>query len=202
MMPRVGAAILAAGTASRMGRQKLLLPLGEQPVLGHVFTTVRQIPFAETVAVIGEPRQELTALGSQYGIRTVYNSERLSGQASSIATAITHLPGDLDGILFLPGDQPLISVDLLQALLMRFSQEADNQQIVVPSYQKQYRSPVLFGSAWLPELLLLSGDRGGRAIIGSNPQAAAVVEWQDEAPFWDTDTWEDYLRLVRYLHKK
>lgn len=202
MMPRVGAAILAAGTASRMGRQKLLLPLGDQPVLGHVLTIVRHIPFAETVAVIGEPRQELTALGSQYGIRTVYNPERLSGQASSIATAITHMPGDVDGILFLPGDQPLITVDLLQALLMRFSLGADNKQIVVPSYKKQYRSPVLFGSAWLPELLSLSGDRGGRAIIGSNPQAVAVVEWQDESPFWDTDTWEDYLRLVQYLHKK
>ncbi|MGL5512474.1 MAG: NTP transferase domain-containing protein, partial [Sporomusa sp.] len=36
---RFGAVILAAGTASRMGRQKLLLPLAGKPLLAHILST-------------------------------------------------------------------------------------------------------------------------------------------------------------------
>lgn len=201
MIPRIGAVILAAGTASRMGRQKLLLPLGDKPVVAHVLAVVSQIPFAARLMVIGEPQQELAALGSQYGIRSVYNPDRYSGQATSIAKAICYLEGEVDGVLFLPGDQPLITAELLQALLSCFGEEVNNRRIVVPSHKGQYRSPVLFGAAWLPELAALSGDRGGRELIRNHPEAIAAVEWLEEATFRDADTWDDYLELVQYLHK-
>jgi len=201
MMPRLGAVILAAGTASRMGRQKLLLPLGDKPVLAHVLAVVSQIPFADRLMIIGEPQQELAALGSQYGIRSVYNPDRLSGQATSIAKAISHLDGEVDGVLFLPGDQPLITADLLQTLLSCFGENANNRRIVVPLHKGQYRSPVLFGAAWLKELAELSGDKGGRELIRKHPEAIAAVDWFEEASFLDADTWEDYLKLVQYLHK-
>lgn len=201
MMPRIGAVILAAGTASRMGRQKLLLPLGDKPVLAHVLAVVSQIPFADRLMVIGEPQQELAAIGSQYGIRSVYNPDRHSGQATSITKAIFHLNGEVDGVLFLTGDQPLITAELLQALLSRFCEDANNRKIVVPSHKGQYRSPALFGAAWLPELAALSGDRGGREIIRNHPEAIAAVEWLEEASFHDADTWDEYLELVQYLHK-
>jgi molybdenum cofactor cytidylyltransferase len=201
MTIRIGAVILAAGTASRMGRQKLLLPLGNKPLLAHVFATVAQLQWEDSLVVVGEPRQDLAALGSQYGIRTIFNPNRLSGQASSVATAIAHLSGEVDGVIFLPGDQPLITTGLLKALISRFAESASNKRIVVPCYEGEYRSPVLFGSAWLPELTALSGDRGGRHFISGNQEVVDTVEWFDEHAFWDADTRDDYLRLVQYLHK-
>lgn len=100
MNPKIGAVILAAGTASRMGRQKLLLPLSGKPLLAHVLNVVHGMSWADCVAVIGEPQDELAQLCGQYNIRTVYNAARHSGQASSIVLAMNSLSNRLDGVIF------------------------------------------------------------------------------------------------------
>jgi CTP:molybdopterin cytidylyltransferase MocA len=46
-----------------------------------------------------------------------------------------------------------------------------------------------------PELLQLTGDRGGRALIEKYKNKTVLVEWKDEIPFFDLDVREDYERL-------
>ena len=192
MKKRIGSIILAAGMAKRMGQQKLLLPLGEKPLLAHVLQTVSALSWEDCVAVIGEPEAELTALCRQYSIRTVANPDRETGQSSSVRLALRNLSTELDGILFLLGDQPFLSPLLLQVLAERFSELADNRYIVVPYCQGRRRNPVLFGSFWRSQLAALQGDRGGRELIEKNPQWVSRVVWEEEQSFLDADTWEDY----------
>ena len=47
----MGAIILSAGSSSRMGRPKMLLPWGETTILGHLIALWRRLP-AEQVAVV------------------------------------------------------------------------------------------------------------------------------------------------------
>ncbi|WP_425058695.1 Purine catabolism protein PucB [Sporomusa carbonis] len=199
MNPKIGAVILAAGTASRMGRQKLLLPLSGKPLLAHVLNVVHGMSWADCVAVIGEPQDELAQLCGQYNIRTVYNAARHSGQASSIVLAMNSLSNRLDGVIFFLGDQPLISPALILALTGRYRQAASNKAIIVPCRQGRRYSPVLFGSHWRPGLAALAGDTGGRQIIKENPGRVISVDWPDPRPFYDADTWDDYLMLQHCL---
>ncbi|SMC35580.1 nucleotidyltransferase family protein [Sporomusa malonica] len=195
MKARIAAVILAAGTASRMGQQKLLLPLGGKPLLAHVLSTVHEMPWADCVAIIGEPQAELTELCQQYHIRSVFNAKRQSGQASSVTLALTMLQKQLDGIVFFLGDQPLVSQELVQALLSKFEQVGCNQSIIVPCCQGQRYNPVLFGSHWRVGLAGITGDMGGRQVVRENPEWVSELDWPHPELFYDADTWQDYQKL-------
>ena len=197
-MKKIGAVIMASGAGIRMGRQKLLLPLGGKPLLGHVLTAVAALPLADAVAVIGEPQDELADLCYRHGIRSVYNPARETGQASSIRLGLETIAPDLEGILFLSGDQPFLPTDLLDRLLQRFTELDDSRCIVLPGYNGENRSPVLFGAYWYPDLRALTGDGGGRSIVRHWPQHVHTVEWEDKSAFWDADTWDEYQQLVEY----
>ncbi|HWR41683.1 nucleotidyltransferase family protein [Sporomusa sp.] len=188
---------MAAGTASRMGQQKLLLPLGGKPLAAHVLSTVHNLQWADCVAIIGEPKAELSELCCQYSIRAVFNAGRVSGQASSITLALQTLHHQLDGIIFFLGDQPLVPQALIQAILSSFAQLASDKAIIVPCYQGQRYSPVLFGSHWRTSLAGLTGDTGGRSIIRENPDWIRELDWTDPTPFYDADTWEEYQKLKK-----
>lgn len=195
MKARIAAVILAAGTASRMGEQKLLLPLGGKPLLAHVLSAVQAMPWADCAAIVGEPQSELTAVCRQYDIRSVFNAKRQSGQASSITLALTILHKQLDGIIFFLGDQPLVTQELIQALVAKFEHEDCHKAIIVPCCHGQRYSPVLFGSHWLASLAGLTGDMGGRMVIRENPDWVSELEWPHPEPFYDADTWQDYQKL-------
>jgi molybdenum cofactor cytidylyltransferase len=82
---------------------------------------------------------------------------------------------------------------LLDALIQRFEQSS--ALIVAPSFKGQARNPVLFRRELFPELLRLTGDRGGRFLIEKHKRRTDFVEWQQEMPFIDIDVREDYERL-------
>jgi len=192
---RFGAVILAAGTASRMGQQKLLLPLAGKPLLAHILGTIGAFEWADCIAVIGEPESELAELCRQYQVCPVFNPDRQRGQASSIVLAVKQLALNLHGIMFFLGDQPLVSGELIAAIVARFQQLASNEAIVVPCYRQQSYSPVLFSGFWRSSLEKLEGDTGGRQIIRQHPEWVSKLDWPEPEPFYDADTWEEYQRL-------
>jgi molybdenum cofactor cytidylyltransferase len=92
--------------------------------------------------------------------------------------------------LFLVGNQPMIRGDLIDTLIERF--RSSTALIVAPSCQGQPRNPVLFRRDLFPQLLRLTGDRGGRALLDEHREKTALVDWNDEAPFMDLDARNDY----------
>ena len=198
----IGAVVLAAGMAVRMGRQKLLLPLDGKPMLAHVLEVVAEVPFASRIVVIGEPREPLAALCQEQGLPSVFNEKRQSGQASSIGLGLAELEDDLDGVLFLQGDQPLITKSLLKRMLDAFGQLHDSKAILVPVHAGVMRSPILFGAYWLAELALLEDDQGGKELVRRYSEHVKTLAWAVPFVFEDADTWEEYLRLQRLLETK
>ncbi|QDR82169.1 nucleotidyltransferase family protein [Sporomusa termitida] len=180
-----------------MGRQKLLLPLGNKPLAAHVLSTVRSLPWADCVAVIGEPAAELAGLCARYSVKAVYNAGRARGQSTSIVLALQTLPQSLAGMMFFLGDQPLVSKELIQAIRACFARQASDKAIIVPCHQGQRYSPVLFGSHWRAALAGLTGDTGGRKVIRENPAWVTPLKWPEPAPFYDADTWAEYQQLLK-----
>lgn len=199
MMEQIGLVILAAGRSVRMGRPKLLLPLQGQPLLEHTLQTAAAFSWGGRVAVIGEPREFLEPLCQSYGFATVYNAEPERGQGHSLRLGIKTLTPEIKGLIFLPGDQPLVSGELLNILVGRFIAADNYKTIVVPCHDGHNCSPALFGCGWFDDLSQIEGDRGGREIIRENPEVVKNLGWPDYRDFLDVDTEADYENICKEL---
>lgn len=194
MTEMISAVVLAAGSARRMGEQKLLLPLRGKPVLQWVLEKVLASGVAEVICVV----RDLESLPPRISITHeklfwLVNPGAAHGQSTSVIAGLRAIHPNSAGALFVVGDQPMIRSELINALIERFAKT--NALIVAPIYKGQTRNPVLFRRELFPELLELSGDRGGRAVIEKHAARTEFVEWQDEFSFVDLDVREDYERL-------
>jgi molybdenum cofactor cytidylyltransferase len=190
----ISAVVLAAGRAQRMGEQKLFLPLRGKPVLQWVLETALASDVHEVICVV----RDLKSV--RPGIRLV--DERLfwlvnhaadRGQSTSVVAGLWATNPKSQGALFLVGDQPMVQRELTDSLIQRF--KSSSALIIAPTFGGQPRNPVLFRRDLFPELLKLTGDRGGRVLLEKYVDKAELVEWHEEAPFIDIDVREDYERL-------
>ena len=192
----ISAVVLAAGRSERMGQQKLLLPLRGKPVLQWVLESVLAAGIDEVVCVV----RELSSISrkiaiSQERLIWLVNQATDRGQSTSVIAGLWAIDPRSEGALFLVGDQPLIQSALIDTLLDRFRNSS--AWIVAPSFQGETRNPVIFRRDLFPELLKLTGDRGGRGLIEKYRERTVLVNWQDEATFVDLDVRQDYERLKR-----
>ena len=192
----ISAVILAAGRAERMGEQKLFLPLGGKPVLQWVLESALASDLDEIICVTRDfapVRRQITLTDERLFWLLNYAADR--GQSTSVIAGLWAANQDCDGVMFMVGDQPLISKELINALIDKF--DDDSALIVAPKFNGEPRNPVLFRRQLFPELLKLTGDRGGRALLEKHRRKTALIEWPEEQPFLDLDVPEDYDRLKR-----
>lgn len=189
----VSAVVLAAGRASRMGEEKLLLPLGDKAVLRHVVETVDCAGMRETVVVVNpRNRDAITALVSDLAGRVVCNERYQDGIASSIATGTGAVADDSEALVLVQGDQPMITSEMLQALVSVWRQE--RPAFVAASYDGLTTTPVLFARALYSELRALEGDVGARAVLRRHAgKTVAFPSWMGS----DLDTRSDYDALQK-----
>jgi molybdenum cofactor cytidylyltransferase len=190
----ISGVVLAAGRAQRLGQEKLLLPLRGKPVLQWVLESALASDLDEIVCVTRElasARRQLNLSDERLFWLTNYAADR--GQSTSVISGLWATNPKSEGVMFLVGDQPLIRKEVINSLIEKF--RAGSAWIVAPSFNREPRNPVLFRRNLFPELLQLSGDRGGRVLIEKHRHKTALVEWKDEIPFLDIDVHEDYERL-------
>ncbi len=192
----ISAVILAAGRAERMGEPKLFLPLGEKPVLQWVLESALDSDLDEVICVTRElssARRQINLTDDRLFWLLNYAADR--GQSTSVIAGLWAANAASEGVMFLCGDQPLVRPELINALIEKF--EDSSAWIVAPSFHGEARNPILFRRKLFPELLQLTGDRGGRPLLDKHKRKTTLVEWPDELPFLDIDVPEDYERLKR-----
>ncbi|GLV56710.1 hypothetical protein KDH_35490 [Dictyobacter sp. S3.2.2.5] len=194
----VAALILAAGSSSRMshGHHKLLLPLGERPVLSHVVEAALQSQATPVLVVLGHQSAQVFAALSSYmnhnKLHVQENPDYRSGMSTSLRIgiqALTHYP-DCSAVLVLLGDQPFVSAQLIDRLLM--ARRQSGKRIIAPCYHGKRGNPVLFDASLFSELATVSGDEGGRSVIARHADEVEQVELSDALAQHDVDTWEAY----------
>jgi molybdenum cofactor cytidylyltransferase len=195
----ISAVVLAAGRARRLGEQKLFLPLRGKPVLQWVLESTLASDLGEVVCVMRELESARRHLNlSNERLVWLANPIADRGQSTSVIAGLWATDPSSDGAMFLVGDQPLISKGLINTLIEKFT--AESAWIVAPTFRQQPRNPVVFRRNLFPELLQLTGDRGGRLLINKHKNNTVLVEWNDEIPFLDLDVHEDYERLKQIAY--
>jgi molybdenum cofactor cytidylyltransferase len=207
------AIILAAGSSSRMGagRHKLLLPLNERPVLAHVIDAAIASSARPIIVVLGHQAEQVRAQLERYStdaaITYVENPDYLQGMSTSMRVGLAYLQtqietgvANVDSALIMLGDQPLITVRMLDMLIDMW--HTTGQRIVAPLYDGKRGNPTLFAASLFPELLEVIGDEGGRSVVERHRQELATVELGNAIANYDVDTWEAYQQVVELWQQK
>ncbi|OZC04566.1 hypothetical protein BSZ36_03215 [Rubricoccus marinus] len=170
---------------------KLLADLCGEPVLTHVLRLASGAPFTSAVVVTGHDREAVESLASGVGLRTVHNAEWREGMGTSLAVGAKAVSPEADALAVLLGDVPLVR----RATLERLWREASPEAIVRPIYRGQPGHPVVFGRAFLPDLLRVRGDDGARSVLQAHAAHVVRVPTDDEGVAMDADTPEALARL-------
>ncbi|GAA0121811.1 molybdenum cofactor cytidylyltransferase [Clostridium faecium] len=187
----VNAVIMASGYSTRMGKNKLLLPFRDRPIIEHVIDAVKKCTFNEII-LVGKDSKILD-IGKSKNILTVLNTESYKGQSQSIKLGILNT-SPADGYMFFTADQPLIDSYTINLLLDTFAKNKNS--IIVPRYTNKSGSPTIFSVKFKEQLLDLQGDIGGRSIIHNNSNKVLFVDLKSNYPLLDVDTIKDYENII------
>jgi molybdenum cofactor cytidylyltransferase len=125
-------------------------------------------------------------------VQIVHNPEWGDGQSTSVRAGINALPKDIAAAVFLLGDQPYVSTELIRNLVKTYAQT--RPAILAPYVGGKRSNPVLFDSSIFNILCQLKGDAGARSIFVQYPPTP--YNWLDERFLFDVDTPEDYRQLI------
>jgi molybdenum cofactor cytidylyltransferase len=181
------AIILAAGFSKRFRGNKLLAKINGKPIISRVVETVQKCGFEEIILV--SRSSDVKEFFKDADIKVVINDNAALGISTSIKCGIRNARSS-DSFMFFAADQPFIDEKTVKALLGAYKNKKGS--IIVPKYNGVNGNPVIFAGRWKTELLMLTGDIGGRAIIKANPDKVHYVQIDNEAAGIDIDTRDDY----------
>ena len=186
--PKIGCVIMASGLGRRFGGNKLMADFHGEPMIQRALDATEGL-FSQRVVVT---RHEAVAdLCRDQGIAVVFHD--LPHRSDTVRLGLEAM-ADLDGCMFLPGDQPLLRRETVEMLLEKWKEAQD--MILRPIYEDSEGSPVLFPRWAFQELLDLPEGKGGGVVIKNHPQAVCRVSVADPFELADADTPETLEFLV------
>jgi CTP:molybdopterin cytidylyltransferase MocA len=189
----VSAVLLAAGTGSRFGGDKLLAPFRGRPLIESTLCELREAPLDEIIVVVGAEGEKLRAISTAYGARTVENPDWAEGISTSVRRGLSACGPRARAAVVALADQPLVGAEAVERLVEAFEGGAE---VAVATYGGELRNPVLFARGIWPLLEReLSGDEGARVALKRYSELVTEVPCDDVADPADVDTVEDLRRL-------
>ena len=195
----LGVVLLAAGSSTRMGKPKLLLPWGKTSVLGHLIELWNALG-AKRVAVVCSPadkaiRLEMDRLGFPAQDRII-NPAPQHGMFSSIQCA-AQWPGWQSAVThwaIVLGDQPHLRSQTLRGVL-DFS-SAHSARVCQPARCGHGRHPVLLPKAVFRRI---AGSTAAtlKEFLAAEAREVALCELDDPGLDLDIDVPADYEKAVR-----
>ena len=206
----VGCVLMASGLATRFGSNKLLADFGGQPMLCRAFAATDTPLLAARVVVTRSA--EVKELCEQAQIPVVFHT--LPGRNDTVRLGLDALLAahpELTGCMFLPGDQPLLRRESVEALVRAFSasrvcgqtQKETEREIFRLAYRAEtdpepvVGSPVLFGCEDFAALRTLPEGKGGGVLLRKHPERVRLVFAAHREELMDVDTREALARLSR-----
>ena len=185
---------LAAGYSVRFGSNKLLHAIDGKPMYRHVTDQLLEIrrdgKVPCDITVVTQYEEILEDLKGS-GILTVVNPDPSRGISSSVQTGIEALPADSaenpeDFLVFINADQPFLRKETLVSFVR--SAEKSGRKLAALSFKGEMMSPCMFHTSYIPALMKLKGDKGGKSILRSNAGEVFLFEPAQKEELVDIDT--------------
>jgi molybdenum cofactor cytidylyltransferase len=200
----LGAIILAAGSSSRMGSPKLLLPWEQTTILGHLIRVWSELP-ATQIAVVhaaADTLMETELARLQFPIdQRIVNPEPDRGMFSSIQCAArwTGWATDVMHGAVILGDQPHLKRETLRKLVAFAGEYPEN--VCQPGRRGRPRHPVLLPRK-IFEPLTSSNATTLKEFLQSQSTQIKVIELDDAGLDLDLDYRADYEKALRMVSGK
>jgi len=191
--PAIAAIVLAAGKSSRMGANKLLLPLDGHPLVWYAINTACVSSADVVLVVLGNEAERVAAALPQGRYRRVDNPRFADGLSTSLQAGLDALPKNVDGALILLADMPFTASATVEALLAAARETPD--QIAAMNQGGRPIPPVYWPRALFAALHDIHGDEGGRSLLMLSPEAVRLVAMAQPDEALDVDAPEDYQRI-------
>jgi molybdenum cofactor cytidylyltransferase len=185
---RVAAIVLAAGSSTRMGRNKLLLEVGGESLVRRAVRAAIAGGVDEVVVVLGHDEDRVRAELDGLECRPVVNPDHAEGAGTSVRTGVRHVQG-ADALVVVLADMPFVTAEMIGGLVQRY--RATRPPLVVSHYGDVQAPPTLYDRALFEELLAIPGERCAKQVVRRHEGEAEVVAWA-AAALRDIDVPADY----------
>jgi molybdenum cofactor cytidylyltransferase len=193
--PVIAGILLAAGKSTRMGANKLLMPVSGKAMIRHAAEALLASSARPVLVVTGHERDRVEAALKGLDVRFIHNPAYASGLASSLKAGLAAVPGEADGAVVALGDMPLVAGRHVNRLIAAFS-PAEHRTIIVPVHGGERGNPVLWGRRHFADMFGLDGDRGAKSLMDKNEDHVAEIAMRSDAVLADFDTPEALARLT------
>ena len=214
---RIAGIVLAAGSSTRMGRNKLLLQLGGETVVQRAARTAIDAGLDPVIVVTGHAHEAVAAQLHVLQLTTVVNTNHGAGQHTSVAAGIAALGGhcgpataalgdgcgpaedrpardgdaahDCAAAIVMLADMPLVTSAMVREVVTRYHDSS--APLVVSRYGGEVTAPpMLYDRSLFGELMDMNA-RCGRQVVRRHRHEAIEVDWPAEA-LRDLDRPADY----------
>ncbi len=188
----VGAVVLAAGSAARIGhRPKCLLELDGEPLIRHQLRAILGANIKDIVVVLGHYAEQIKPIITKFPVTLVHNPNPDTGQNSSLHCGLNTLPRQLDAVMVTLADQPLLNAEDIDDLIQAYRQRPAPTEVLAPTVDALPGNPVLFSAAVRDAILARDNTFGCKQWQLANPER--VYRWPTANLHYrlDIDTLED-----------
>lgn len=182
--------ILAAGEGHRFGSSKQVAKFKGKPLLQHQIDSCCNTKL-DCFVVLGAHHRLIQNTVCFQGSTVLINTQWKKGMSSSIRHAVIELSNSYSGLLFVAGDQPLISSWHLVEMFKLWYKNPNC--IVCSEFNGELGIPAIYSREFYSELKQLSGDKGGKKVILDNMELVTKYSLPEAAI--DIDTPEDLASL-------
>jgi molybdenum cofactor cytidylyltransferase len=182
------AILLAAGSATRFGSEKLLHALPHDvPIAVQAARHLRAVFGDGIVAVVRPESKGLAALLEKEGCRVAVCERASEGMGASLACAVraADAAGPVDGYLVALGDMPFIRESTIAAVRDAL---AGGAALAAPYFRARRGHPVGIAGRFRAALEAARGDEGARELLAAHADEMIKIPVGDPGVLRDIDT--------------
>ena len=161
--------LLAAGSSKRYGeKNKLTEKFDGKYLIQHIRDTLLKVFHSnDLLVIVGHDYKTIKNLINNQDIKIINNKNYKNGIGTSISLGVQHLDTNIQGVMIVPADMPLLLAKDLIKLEKKFL-ALNCQKVVLPKYKDVIGNPVTLPKSYFRTLKNLKKDIGAKSEIREN----------------------------------
>jgi len=186
----IAGVVLAAGSSTRMGHNKLLLELAGETLVRRAVRAAVTARLDPVIVVLGHEAERVGAQLDGLPCLPLLNPRFGEGVRTSLQAGVTRAAESAGALVVVLADMPFVTAEMIESVVARYRESG--APLVVSHYGDDVDAPpILYDRSLFAELLAIPEDRCAKQVVRRHRGEAAVVTWPAQA-LRDVDIPEDY----------
>jgi molybdenum cofactor cytidylyltransferase len=194
----IAGVVLAAGSSTRMGENKLLLALDGETLVRRAVRAAAAAGLRPLIVVVGHEAERVRGEIADLPCRALLNPDHARGKGTSLQAGVSEVASATaaGGAVIMLADMPFVTAAMLAEVADAW--RAGDAPMVISRYGDVNAPPILYDRSLFAELLALPGEACGKEMMRRHRAAARVLARPEEA-LADVDVPADYARARAQL---